>query len=89
VILDGGLATELERRGADLHDPLSSAKLLLDAPGLIRQVHLDYYVAGADVATTASYQASFEGFARRRPDAPLGDAGVRSARGVLGRPGGT
>jgi homocysteine S-methyltransferase len=65
VILDGGLATELERRGADLRDPLWSAKLLVDAPELIRQLHLDYYRAGADVATTASYQASFQGFARR------------------------
>jgi homocysteine S-methyltransferase len=68
VILDGGLATELERRGADLRDPLWSARLLLDAPELIRQVHLDYYAAGADVATTASYQASFEGFAPRGLD---------------------
>jgi homocysteine S-methyltransferase len=69
VILDGGLATELERRGADLRDPLWSAKVLLDAPELIRRVHLDYYRAGADVATTASYQASFDGFARRGLDA--------------------
>ncbi|HTT11536.1 MAG TPA: homocysteine S-methyltransferase [Burkholderiaceae bacterium] len=69
VILDGGLATELERRGADLRDPLWSARLLLDAPDLIRQVHVDYYAAGADVATTASYQASLEGFARRGLDA--------------------
>jgi homocysteine S-methyltransferase len=69
IILDGGLATELERRGADLRDPLWSAKVLLEAPDLIRQVHLDYYVAGADVATTASYQASFDGFARRGLDA--------------------
>ncbi|HUL66557.1 MAG TPA: homocysteine S-methyltransferase [Burkholderiaceae bacterium] len=69
VILDGGLATELERRGADLRDPLWSAKLLVDAPELIRQVHLDYYMAGADIATTASYQASFEGFAQRGSDA--------------------
>jgi homocysteine S-methyltransferase len=65
VILDGGLATELERRGADLDDPLWSARLLVDGPDLIRQVHFDYYQAGADVATSASYQASFEGFARR------------------------
>src|SRR5262245_5115789 len=69
VILDGGLATGLDRRGADLHDPLWSAKVLLEAPDLIRQVHLDYYAAGADVATTASYQASFDGFARRGLDA--------------------
>ena len=61
VLIDGGLASELERRGADLDDPLWSARLLLDAPDLIRQVHVDYYAAGADIATTASYQASFEG----------------------------
>lgn len=65
VVLDGGLATELERRGADLNDPLWSAKVLLDAPSLIRQLHYDYFVAGADVAITASYQASFEGYGRR------------------------
>jgi homocysteine S-methyltransferase len=65
VVLDGGLATELERRGADLSDPLWSARLLLDNPNLIRKVHESYFTAGADVATTASYQASIEGFARR------------------------
>ncbi len=65
VIIDGALATELEARGADLNDALWSAKLLLEAPELIRQVHTDYFVAGADVAITASYQASFAGFARR------------------------
>jgi homocysteine S-methyltransferase len=65
MILDGALATELERRGADLNDPLWSAKCLLERPELIREVHLDYYRAGADVATTATYQATFEAFARR------------------------
>jgi len=68
VILDGALATELERRGADLRDPLWSAKLLLEDPALIRQVHYDYLVAGADVVTTASYQASLPGLARRGLD---------------------
>src|SRR5689334_22973881 len=65
AILDGGLATELERRGADLRDPLWSAKMLLEEPDMIRQLHYDYYLAGADVATTASYQATVTGFARR------------------------
>jgi homocysteine S-methyltransferase len=68
VILDGALATELERRSADLNDPLWSARLLLEAPDLIRAVHADYFMAGADVATTASYQATFAGFARRGLD---------------------
>ncbi|MBX3001882.1 MAG: homocysteine S-methyltransferase [Caldilineaceae bacterium] len=65
MILDGGLATELEKRGADLNDPLWSARILVEAPEMIRQLHYDYFVAGADVAITASYQASFEGFMRR------------------------
>src|SRR6202453_748656 len=65
LILDGALATELERHGADLSDPLWSAKCLLQEPHLIRKVHLDYFRAGAQVATTVTYQATFEGFARR------------------------
>jgi homocysteine S-methyltransferase len=79
VILDGGLATELERRGADLNDPLWSAKLLIDQPDLIRAVHRDYYEAGADVATTAGYQATFEGLAKRGFDAGGAAALMRTA----------
>jgi homocysteine S-methyltransferase len=69
LVLDGGLATQLERLGADLRDELWSARLLLEEPELIRRVHADYFAAGADVATTASYQASLPGFARRGLDA--------------------
>jgi homocysteine S-methyltransferase len=58
LIVDGALATELERRGADLHDPLWSAKCVLERPDLIREVHLDYLKAGADIVTTATYQAT-------------------------------
>jgi homocysteine S-methyltransferase len=65
LLLDGALATELEARGCDLADPLWSARVLLEAPQLIRQLHLDYLLAGADIITTSSYQATFEGFARR------------------------
>ena len=65
VILDGALATELEERGADLRGELWSARLLIEDAAAIRQLHLDYFAAGADVAISASYQASFEGFARR------------------------
>lgn len=65
TVLDGGLATELEQRGNDLSDALWSARLLIEAPDEIVAAHLAFYRAGARVATTASYQASFEGFARR------------------------
>ena len=64
VILDGGLATELERRGHDISGPLWSAKLLFDAPEAVEQLHFDYFAAGARCVTSASYQASYEGFAR-------------------------
>jgi homocysteine S-methyltransferase len=79
MVLDGALATELESRGADLNDPLWSARVLLEQPELIRQVHLDYFRAGADVATTASYQASFEGFARRGLDRERAEQMMRRA----------
>src|SRR5690606_35469724 len=49
----------------DLRDVLWSAKLLIEDPGVIRRAHLDYFAAGADVATTSSYQASVPGFVRR------------------------
>jgi homocysteine S-methyltransferase len=64
VMLDGGLATEMESRRAGLDDDLWSAKMLIDAPEMIRQVHADLLKAGADIIATASYQASFEGFAQ-------------------------
>lgn len=65
IVSDGGLATELERRGNDLSDRLWSARLLLEAPEEIVETHLAFYRAGARIATTASYQATFEGFAQR------------------------
>jgi homocysteine S-methyltransferase len=58
LVLDGGLSNALEDRGLDLSSDLWTARLLLDDPWQIAAVHRDYYLAGADVATTASYQAS-------------------------------
>jgi homocysteine S-methyltransferase len=65
LVIDGALATELERRGCDLKDDLWSAKVLLEQPEIIKQVHFDYFRAGADCVITASYQATIEGFAKR------------------------
>ncbi len=69
MILDGGLATELERRGHDVAGKLWSAGLLRTDPAAIEQLHYDYFAAGADVAISASYQASYEGFAAAGLDA--------------------
>jgi len=65
AIIDGAMATELEARGCDLNDDLWSARVLLEQPELIRAVHLDYFNNGADIAITASYQATVDGFAKR------------------------
>jgi homocysteine S-methyltransferase len=64
MILDGAFATELEKRGCDLNHSLWSAKVLMESPELIAEVHTDYFHAGADCVITASYQATVEGFRR-------------------------
>ncbi|MFE6740997.1 homocysteine S-methyltransferase [Streptomyces tubercidicus] len=64
VVLDGGLSNQLEAAGHDLGDALWSARLLAEEPEAVVQAHRAYYEAGAQVAITASYQATFEGFTR-------------------------
>ena len=70
VILDGGLSTELQACGHDVSSALWSARLLRDDPAAIVAAHAAFAAAGAQVATTASYQATVEGF---------GAAGVNAA----------
>jgi len=65
LVIDGALATELEARGYNLKDELWSAKILLEQPEAIKQLHYDYFKAGADCVITASYQATIGGFMKR------------------------
>ncbi|MCB5906378.1 homocysteine S-methyltransferase [Streptomyces pinistramenti] len=65
VVLDGGLSQQLDSAGHDLSDALWSARLLAEDPEAVVRAHLAFYEAGAQVAITSSYQATFEGFARR------------------------
>src|SRR3954468_1415090 len=69
LVLDGGLSTELEARGHDVSSALWSARLLHDDPAAIVAAHTAFAAAGAQVATTASYQATVEGFATAGVDA--------------------
>jgi len=64
MIVDGGLSNALAARGHDLFDDLWTARLLRDDASEIATVHRAYFEAGAEVATTASYQASVPGFGR-------------------------
>src|SRR3954465_6384335 len=63
VVLDGGLSTELEARGHDVSSALWSARLLRDDPAAIVAAHAAFTAAGAQGATSASYQATVEGVA--------------------------
>lgn len=65
LVLDGAFGTELARRGFDTNDELWSAKALFEKPELVEAVHRDYYEAGADISTSASYQATVEGFEKK------------------------
>jgi homocysteine S-methyltransferase len=69
VVLDGGLATQLEAQGHDLSSALWSARLLHDDPEAVVAAHAAFAAAGAQVATTASYQVSVEGLAAAGLDA--------------------
>ena len=77
VVLDGGLATALESSGEDVSSSLWSARLLRDAAPAVVAAHAAFFAAGAQVATTASYQASFEGFAAHGVDAAAAAALMR------------
>ncbi|GAA1759249.1 homocysteine S-methyltransferase [Luedemannella helvata] len=77
VLLDGGLASQLTATGSDLTDYLWSARVLVDDPGAIVEAHLEFLRAGARVITTASYQATRAGFARRGIDAAGTEALLR------------
>ncbi|MFD8044983.1 homocysteine S-methyltransferase [Streptomyces chartreusis] len=89
VVLDGGMSNQLESAGHDLSDELWSARLLAEVPEAITEAHLAYFEAGADVAITAGYQATFEGFAKRgigrERAAELIALGVELAREAVGR----
>ncbi|WP_419934789.1 homocysteine S-methyltransferase [Candidatus Palauibacter sp.] len=69
LVLDGGLATELEALGCDLNDPLWSARALLGDRAAVGAAHRRFLEAGADCIATATYQATFEGFGARGLDA--------------------
>src|SRR5579862_5785372 len=61
-VLDGGMASELEYRGANIDGPLWSAHVLEGAPEKIVAVHRAYIEAGAECIETASYQVSRMGY---------------------------
>ncbi len=58
VVIDGGLATQLEAQGCDLNNPLWSASIIESNPQAIVDAHRAYLDAGAEIIITASYQTT-------------------------------
>jgi homocysteine S-methyltransferase len=85
LLLDGGLSTELERRGYDISGPLWSARLYLENPSAIAEVQRDFLHAGAQVVTTATYQATHQGLSRFGLTAAEVDALLRRAAELAGQ----
>lgn len=61
MIIDGSMSTALEHLGCRLNDSLWTARVMVEQPELVRQVHTDYFRAGADCGITCSYQATIPG----------------------------
>jgi homocysteine S-methyltransferase len=78
-VLDGGLATELERSGCNLASPLWSGEVLRTQPEKVLAVHRSYLEAGADCLLTASYQLSAMGFRELGLSASAAQQAARTA----------
>ena len=57
-LLDAAMGSDLNRRGLATRLPLWSALGLLERPDLVRQIHLDNLLAGADIVTTNTFRSS-------------------------------
>ena len=55
-LTDGATGSELDRRGVDTSTSLWSARAIIDAPEILKQVHLDYLDAGAQAITTNTFR---------------------------------
>ncbi len=55
TLLDGGMGQELVARSGDDPTPLWATRVMMDHPGMVRDIHADYFAAGATIATTNTY----------------------------------
>lgn len=85
VVLDGGMSTQLERRGQDISGALWTGRALLDDPAVVEQAHRDFVEAGAGAVITASYQISRRGFVAQGLGAKDADDAINQATATARR----
>ncbi len=79
LILDGAMGTELARHGVPIELPLWSAAAIRSTPGIVRQIHLDYIRAGADIITTATFRTDTRTFGKAGLDRREAEQATRLA----------
>lgn len=83
ILTDGGMGQELVRRSKSEPTPLWSARVLIDEPDLVRDLHAEFIRAGARVITLNTYSATPERLAREGAEdlfRPLQKRGIELAR---------
>ncbi|RWP39530.1 MAG: homocysteine S-methyltransferase family protein [Mesorhizobium sp.] len=83
ILTDGGMGQELVRRSSSDPTPLWSARVLIDEPDLVRDLHAEFIRAGARVITINTYSATPERLAREGAEdlfKPLQQRGIELAR---------
>jgi S-methylmethionine-dependent homocysteine/selenocysteine methylase len=83
ILTDGGMGQELVRRSSSDPTPLWSARVLIDEPNLVRDLHAEFIRAGARVITINTYSATPERLAREGAEElfkPLQQRGIELAR---------
>ena len=60
TLLDGSIGQELVKRSGDRATPLWSTTVMIEKPGLVDEVHTEYFNAGATVATTNTYPVLYD-----------------------------
>lgn len=78
-VIDGSMSSALEEMGCDLNDSLWTAKVLLESPEMIKEVHKYYFRAGADCGITCTYQATVDGFMRKGLSRKAAEDTIRNA----------
>lgn len=90
VLLDGSIGQEIVKRSGDRATPLWSTSVMMEKPGIVGDVHAEYFRAGATIATTNTYavhvdrlkRVELEGEHLRLLDTAMGEAErARAAHG--------
>ena len=91
TLLDGGMGQELVARSGDEPTPLWATRVMIDHPGMVADIHRDYFAAGASVATTNTYAIHHDRLERFEMDHLFHSLHLRAlaeaheARGAHGR----